>query len=184
MKCLIKGNKNSEFAAAKAFSSSVTKSKGDGEAGFTLVEVAAAMVVILVALLGVFVTFTYTINYNAGNNSRAQALALLQREVELLRSAKFTPTVRDNYTPVDTNDNRRDITGGTKAERIVAAADGNKFRVATFVDNDPMTDGVQATNETTTRLKEIRITVALDNPTPGWQTSVPATVVLQRVRSN
>ncbi|HEX8289967.1 MAG TPA: hypothetical protein VF556_18445 [Pyrinomonadaceae bacterium] len=184
MKYLTKGNKNTNFAAAKAFSSPVAKSKSSGEVGFSLIEVAAAMVVILVALLGVFTTFTYTINYNAGNNSRAQALALLQREVELFRSAKFTPTVRDNFTPVDTNDNRRDITGGTKAVRVVTSADGNKFRVATVVDNDPFTDGVQTTNEATTRFKEIRITVTLDNPTPGWQTSVPATVILQRVRSN
>ena len=53
-----------------------------GEAGFSLIEVAVAMVVVLIALLGVFFTLTYAITYNAGNNSRAQALAVLQEEVE------------------------------------------------------------------------------------------------------
>jgi type II secretory pathway pseudopilin PulG len=142
------------------------------------------MVIILVVLLGVFATFTYAISYNAGNNSRAQALAILQQEVELLRSAKFTPTVTDNYTPGVPDNGKRDIRGGSKAARTVTSADNNKFVVTTDVDNDPLTDGIQSTNETTTTIKEISITVKLDSPTPGWQTSVPATVVLRRVRSN
>jgi prepilin-type N-terminal cleavage/methylation domain-containing protein len=65
------------------------------EAGFSLIEVAVAMVVILIALLGVFFTLTYAITYNAGNNSRAQALAVLQEEVERLRALKFTPYFTD-----------------------------------------------------------------------------------------
>lgn len=153
------------------------------EKGFSLVEVTIAMVILLVALLGVFVTFTYAVNYNAGNNSRAQALSVLQREVELYRSAKFTPEVMDNYTPNGANDDRRDITGGTKAVRIVTSADESRFRVAVLVDDNPNTPTVIDTDSTKT-IKEITVTVTLDRPTPGWQTSLPATVVLRRVRAN
>ena len=32
--------------------------------------------------------------------------------------------------------------------------------------------------------KEITVTVTLENPTPGWQTALPATVVLRRARAN
>jgi len=154
-----------------------------GEKGFSLVEVTIAMVILLVALLGVFVTFTYAVNYNAGNNSRAQALAVLQREVELYRSAKFTPEIMDNYTPTGTTDDRRDITGGTKAVRTVTAADGGRYLVAVIVDDNPSTPTVIDTDSTKT-IKEISVTVTLDRPTPGWQTSLPATVILRRVRAN
>lgn len=141
------------------------------ESGFTLVEVAVAMVIILIALLGIFITFTYAVNYNAGNNSRAQALAVLQQKVETLRSAKFTPTVID---PV--------LTGGTKTPEPVSSADGNQFKIQVVVDDDPIVSGIQI--DASKSVKEISITVTLDRPTPGWQTSVPATVILRRVRAN
>lgn len=141
------------------------------EAGFTLVEVAVAMVIILIALLGVFITFTYAVNYNAGNNSRAQALAVLQQKVETLRSAKFTPTVIDPA-----------LTGGTKTPELVSSADGNQFKIQVDVDDDPSVSGIQV--DASKSVKEIIITVTLDRPTPGWQTSVPATVILRRVRAN
>ncbi|MDQ3322791.1 MAG: type II secretion system GspH family protein [Acidobacteriota bacterium] len=146
-----------------------------GQKGFTLIEVTIAMVIFLIALLGVFVTFTYAVNYNAGNNSRAQALAVLQQQVELLRSAKFVP---------DSTKTDAILKGGKKPEQFVTSADKSRFRVQISVDNDPTTPDVESTNEDTTRLKEISVTVTLDNPTPGWQTSLPATVVLRRVRAN
>ncbi|MDQ6788868.1 MAG: prepilin-type N-terminal cleavage/methylation domain-containing protein [Acidobacteriota bacterium] len=143
------------------------------ETGFSLVEVTIAMVILMVALLGIFATFTYAINYNAGNNSRAQALAVLQQQVEQMRSAKFTPEITD-----------ASLTGGTKARQIVTSGDGGSYRVDISVDNDLATSGIQSTNESTTTLKEVTVTVALDSPTPGWQTSIPATVILRRVRAN
>jgi prepilin-type N-terminal cleavage/methylation domain-containing protein len=154
------------------------------ERGFTLIEVSMALMILLVALLGIFATITYAVNYNAGNNSRAQALSVLQREIELYRSAKFTPEITDNYTPSSSTDDKRDLTGGTKTTRIITAADGGRYKVDIKVDNDIATSGIQATGESTTTLKEISITVALDNPTPGWQSSVPTTVVLRRTRAN
>lgn len=139
--------------------------------GFSLVEVVAAMVVLLIVLLGVFTVFTYSVNYNVGNSSRAQALTVLQQEVELLRSAKFTLTFID-----------ASLVGGIKPPTTAVAANGNRFRVQTVVDDEPFTAGVQT--DTTKTLKEISVTVTLENSTPGWQTSVPAMVVLRRVRAN
>lgn len=140
--------------------------------GFSLVEVTIAMVIFLIALLGVFVTFTYAINYNAGNNSRAQALAVLQQQVELLRTAKFTSGATD-----------ASLTGGRKPQITVSAADGGRYTVDVTVDDNPSTLNVFE-NDSTKTIKEITVTVALDSPTPGWQTSLPVTVVLRRVRGN
>lgn len=144
----------------------------NAEDGFSLVEVIVAMVILLVALLGVFITFSYAVNYNAGNNSRSQALAVLQQEVERLRSAKFTPQITDP-----------DLEGGVKAPRIITAVDGYRFRIQTTVDDDPSTPNTVDINNAKT-FKQLTVTVTLENPTPGWQTSVPATVILRRVRAN
>ena len=143
----------------------------NAEKGFTLVEVTTAMVVFLVCTLGVFISFTFAVSYNSGNASRAQALAILQQEIEQLRSAKFTPTVTD---PV--------LAGGEKTPKTVTMSDGNKFRVDVTIDDDPFTPNTQI--DPTKVFKEITVRVALERPTPGWQTSVPATMILRRVRGN
>lgn len=143
-----------------------------GEEGFSLIEVAVAMVVIMIAMLGVFMTFTYAITYNAGNFSRAQCLAVLQRESEQIRSAKFMPLFTD---PI--------LQGGTKADRTVTLPNGTSYVISIVVDNDPFTAGVQ--DETIpTSYKEITISARVNSGSPGWQTAVPATVVLRRVKSN
>lgn len=143
----------------------------NNEGGFSLVEVVIAMVILLIVLLGVFITFAYAVNYNAGNSSRSQALTILQQEVEVMRSAKFTPQVTDTT-----------LTGGTKAVKTVTSGNGNQFKVSVTVDDDPSTTGVQT--DTTKTVKEITVTVNFAAPTPGWQTAVPATVVLRRARAN
>lgn len=142
-----------------------------GQKGFSLVEVTIAMVIFLIVMLGVFVTFTYAVNYNAGNNSRAQALAVLQQEVERLRSAKFTSGGTDPL-----------LTGGKKARRTINLAGTGSFRIDISIDDDPTTAAIDTDASKT--IKEITVEVALDNPTPGWQTSLPAIVVLRRVRGN
>lgn len=155
-----------------AFNSEVeTTSISSGKEGFTLVEVVVAMVILLIALLGVFITFTYAVNYNAGNNSRSEALAIMQQEVEKMRSAKFTPAITDSI-----------LKGGKKIPFIVTGDSRNRFKVQITVDDDPIAPDIQTDNTKT--IKEVSITVTLDKPTPGWQTAVPATVILQRVRSN
>ncbi|NNE67518.1 MAG: prepilin-type N-terminal cleavage/methylation domain-containing protein [Pyrinomonadaceae bacterium] len=142
-----------------------------GEEGFSLIEVVLALVILLVALLGVFLVFTWAVSYNAGNNSRAQALAIMQQQVERLRSAKYTPAVVDG-----------NLLGGAQPTKIVTLPNNNRFKVDITVDDDPFTAGTQVDNAST--VKEIEVSVALDRPTPGWQSSVPATVILRRVRAN
>lgn len=150
----------------------IVAAAGSGQSGFSLIEVAVAMVVIMVAMLGVFLTITYAISYNAGNYSRAQSLAVLQREAEQMRSAKFTPSYTDTI-----------LQGGIKADETVSLPNGTSYVISTVVDNDPFTAGVQ--DETLPTLyKEIKVTARVASGTPGWQTAVPATVVLRRVRSN
>lgn len=143
----------------------------NGASGFSLVEVVIAFAVFLIALLGVFTAFTYCVSYNAGNYTRAQALTVLQREAEHLRSAKFSPYSTDAA-----------LTGGTKTPKVIVSADGNRYSVQTIVDDDPQTSGVQT--DLTKKFKEITITVSLESPTPGWQTAVPARTILRRVRAN
>jgi prepilin-type N-terminal cleavage/methylation domain-containing protein len=143
----------------------------NGERGFSLVEVIAAMVILLIALLGVFAVFTFCVNYNAGNSARAQALSVLQKETELLKSAKFTPFITDSI-----------LSGGVKSPKTIVSADGKKYSVETVIDDDPFTAGVQSDFSGT--LKEITITVRLESPTAGWQTAVPVKTILRRVRAN
>ncbi len=148
-----------------------TLPKSHGEAGFSLVEAIISFVIFLITLLGVFTAFTFCVKYNAGNYSRAQALTVLEREVEQLRSARFTPYITD-----------APLTGGTKPPKTVVAADGNRYVVRTVIDDDPLAGGIQS--DLTQKFKEITITVSLESPTPGWQTAVPAMTILRRVRAN
>jgi Tfp pilus assembly protein PilV len=182
---------NSEIRAAVEDSGRRARS-----AGFSLIEVVIALVIIMIALLGVAAVFGYTIVYNAGNKSRAQALTVLQQEVERYRAAKFNAgSAPDNYTPGDPDDGRRDITGGAKARRTVTADNGYVFLVDVTFDDDPFTAGIQEEDNgyvcTTPQggavdctIKEITITITLAAPSPGWQTAIPAILVLRRVRGN
>ena len=140
------------------------------ESGFTLIETTIAMIIILVAMLGVAFSLTYAINYNSGNASRAKSLAVLQQEVERMRSAKFTPAYPDPL-----------LAGGTSVRTVSSL--GSDFTVTTVVDNDPFTTGVQ--DETVfTSMKEITISARLTAPSPGWQNALTSTFVLRRVKSN
>jgi type II secretory pathway pseudopilin PulG len=181
----------------------VNPASATNSAGFTLIEAVIALIVIMVGVLGVFSVFTYAVMYNAGNKARADALTVLQQEVERYRAAKFNAiSPPDNFTPVDSNDPRRDITGGRKATRTVTTSDGLVFNVSVSVDNDPNTPNVPdppnldvPQNEsfvcqtpqgaaTPCTLKEITIEVRLAAPSPGWQTAVPVRAVLRRTRGN
>ena len=144
--------------------------------GFSLIEVTISMVVCLVVMLGLVTVFTFAVSFNAGNNSRSQALAIMQQQVELSRSAKFTRNKTDDGS------SRFDLTGGVKSPLIVSGADGGRFRVQISVDDDPTTSAIDTDSATT--LKEIAIAVTLDSPSPGWQTAIPAKVILRRTRAN
>jgi len=155
---------------------------GRSQAGFSLIEVVIALLIIMIVLLGVFTVINYSITYNAANKARSQALAVLQEEVEALRSAKFNAS---NIDPI--------LEGGVKPEKSVDGADGLSFLVNITVDNDPNVEGTQ--DETyqclspqgdpvDCALKEITVDAQLAAPSPGWQVAVPTRVVMQRVRGN
>jgi Tfp pilus assembly protein PilV len=149
------------------------------ESGFSLIEAAIALVIILIALLGVAWTITYAINYNAGNNNRAKTLAVLQQEVERLRSAKFTPSATDAALV------GCDLGQACSSSTIVS--ESLSFSITKTIDNDPTTTAIDDESEvasSATSFKEIKVSAKLANPSPGWQTSVPAEVVLRRVKSN
>jgi type II secretory pathway pseudopilin PulG len=149
------------------------------ESGFTLIEAAIALVIIMIALLGVAWTISYSINYNAGNSNRAKTLAVLQQEVERLRSAKFTPVFTEPL-----------LAGcdlGATCSSSIVTTESLSFIITKTVDNDPTTVEIDDETEipsSDTSFKEIRISANLANPSPGWQTAVPAEVVLRRVKSN
>jgi len=167
-----------------------------------MIEVVFALVIIMIALLGVMSVFTYAIQYNLGNKTRSLALAVLQQEVERYRAAKFNSASTDNFTPGTPDNGRRDLTGGRKASRLVTTTDGNVFKVEVSVDNDPSAANTpdapnldipqdesyqchspQGTAVPCTQ-KEVTIRVTLAAPSPGWQTAVPAIVVMERSRGN
>jgi prepilin-type N-terminal cleavage/methylation domain-containing protein len=146
-----------------------------GESGFSLIEVIIALIIMLVALLGIFAAFTFATTYNAGNSRRSQALSVLQEEVELLRSKKFTPSF---CTAPDA-----DLIGGTKAAKTVTSkGDGGTYTVQTIVDDDPFTGGVQVNCAQT--LKEITIVVTPQAVNGNWVIAFPVRVVFRRVRAN
>lgn len=145
--------------------------KSENQSGFSLIEAVMAIVILLITLLGVFSVFTYAIVYNTGNNTRSQSLSVLQREIELVRSAKFTPAGTDDS-----------ITGGWKAPKHITSGDGSSYKVQIVVDDDPLTAGNQI--DTSKSLKEITITITPTNKVSGWQTAIASSVIMRRVRGN
>ena len=154
------------------------------ESGMSLIETTIALVIIMIALLGVVHSFTYAVTYNAGNAVRSEALAILQREVEAMRAAKWTSS------------GMAGIVAGTGptcdpvVTTFTSASNGGVFEIQRTVDDDPFTDGCQV--DAGTQLKEITVTVrpslALairpNNAEESWWFAVPATVVLRRTRGN
>lgn len=146
------------------------------ERGFSLLETVIALLILMIAVLGVFGTFAYSTRLNTGNARRSQSLSVLQREIEFLRSAKFTPTITDS-TPANI-----DLTGGVKTARTVIGADNASYRVETTVDDDPFTANVQV--DTTKSMKEITIQVTPLSVYGTWVTANRVRAVFRRVRSN
>jgi prepilin-type N-terminal cleavage/methylation domain-containing protein len=167
--------------------------------GFSLVEVVVAMFIITILMLGAFAAMTYAIKYNSGNKARAQAVEVLQQEVERYRAAKFNSTTTDSYeSPPPPGlcllSDLRDLRGRGPSKCRILAMDGSGFTymVTSSVDNDPSAPGVQDElyvcrspqgDSMPCALKEIKIEVKLEAPKPGWET-VPITVVFRRVRGN
>lgn len=152
-----------------------TNSEKKGEDGFSLIEAIIAITILTFGLLSVVTIFAYSVRTNTGNSQRAQALAVLQREVEILRSAKFTPQTTDAA-----------LQGGTRTNPPVTTPDGTTYQIEVTVDNDPFLANVQ--DETpphnTKKLKEITLTITPQRASENWVTAMPTRVVLRRVRGN
>ena len=160
--------------------------KKNRESGFTLIEMVIALLILLVVVLGVFAAFTYATKWNRGNSQRSQAVSVFQREIELLRSAKFTPAVVSSVTTAtptcaSPDDGQRDITGGVKAMQIRCGIDGTVYMINTTVDDDPDTAGL--VNPAAT-LKEITLESTPAGADGNWVTANRVRIVLRRVRAN
>jgi type II secretory pathway pseudopilin PulG len=170
---------NTSITSVRILPAAASSKDISSEDGFSLIEAAIALVIILIALLGVAWSISAAITYNAGNNNRAKTLAVLQQEVERLRSAKFTPTFTDNT-----------LLGcdlGAACSTSTVTSESLSFLITKTIDNDPSTSDVDDESEVLsadTSFKEIKVSATLANPSPGWQTAVPAEVVLRRVKSN
>ena len=158
------------------------------ESGFTLIEAVVAVVILMIVVMGVFGAFTFATTLNNGNSGRSQALSVLQKEVELLRSAKFVDQLAggaDSYTPTDCNDPRRNLTGtadGAPRTLTCPAADGASYTIQTEIDDDPFTLGQQV--DATKNLKEIRITVTRPARPGSWEAAFVTRAIFRRVRAN
>lgn len=171
----------------------ISKQGSRCEGGFTLIEMIIALLILFIVVMGVFAAVTYATKFNYGNSQRSQGLSVLQREVELLRSAKFTPaTVSQTTTPTPTcatpDNGSRDITGGTKAPEVRCGVDGTLYQVVTQIDDDPTTPNVVDTDVVSIyhpSLKEIKVEVIPAGAKPNeWVTANKIVAVFRRVKAN
>lgn len=157
------------------------------ESGFTLIEMVIALVILFIVVMGVFAAFAYATKFNRGNSQRSQAVSLFQREIELLRSAKFTPhTVSQVQTSTPTcaspDNGQRDIRGGVRAPEVRCGIDGTVYLVTTTVDDDPTKAGLVDVNAS---IKEITLEAIPQGVEPGsWVTANRVRIVMRRVRAN
>lgn len=174
-----------------------------------MIEMVIALVILFIAIMGVFAAVTYATKFNRGNSQRSQALAVMQREIELLRSAKFTPAVVSNTvstlgtnpvcpnvvanpsaTPLpDTGE--RDLTGGTKASQLRCGINGTLYQVNVSVDDDPATTAIDAyawppplPTSPVALAKQINIEVIPQGAEGGWVTGNAIRMTFRRVRAN
>jgi prepilin-type N-terminal cleavage/methylation domain-containing protein len=160
------------------------------QAGFSLIEMVVALIVLLIAVMGVFAAFTYATRTNHGNSQRSQGVSVFQREIELLRSAKFTPAVTSNTTvhqhtlpvcPI-ADSGSRDITGGTKEAEYRCGIDGTVYRVNTSIDDNPATAAIDV--NAATNMKQITLEVTPLGADGAWITASRIRMVFRRVRAN
>ena len=148
------------------------------ERGFTLLETMMAFLVVMIAGLGVVSIFVYSVNYNAGGSHRLQAIAIAQRTLEELRSAKFN-------APVGSVSKTDAILLAGTTTTTVTGADNRTYTVTTVIDDDITTTGVQTDAAST--LKGITITVRPDGAGATWAASSTlstVTIITQRTRTN
>lgn len=147
------------------------------QTGFTIVEVIVAASIMIVLCVGILSVFSYVVKINRGENLRAQALSVLQAEVEYYRSLKFVPGAE---TAADLNNHRNpELRAGTHIRPPRTSADGRVFNITvTVVNVSP------STVEELCRYKEIRIVAVPQVAENGWLANLRTDVTIQRVRSN
>lgn len=148
--------------------------KAHRDNGFTIPEVIVAGSILIILSVGILTTFSTAANLNRINNTRAQALTVLQREVEEFRSFRFVPGIMDNRLFAGSNSNYK--TG-------VQSADGIPFNISVDVSNDPNNEFNPDPTDAECRFKQITITAVLQTPQAGIP-DLQTSVVIQRVRSN
>ncbi len=127
-----------------------------GERGFTLIETSIALVLMMVVGLSSVSLFLYSIQNNSGASDRALAAAVVQQELEQLRSVSFT-------------DASLNATTGTT--KTVTSA-GRPYSVLKVVCNTSACGG----NAT---LKVVTVTVTPQGAGPAW-TRTPITITTLR----
>lgn len=142
------------------------------EAGFTLLETTIALVLMLIVALGAASLFSFSVYNNSAGSDRANALAIAQQTLEVLKSAKFNTT-----TTAAT------LNAGTYAP-VAVIQDGRRFTVTKIIDDDPSTNAV--TINPATNLKSITITVRPNSIGRGWAFGANGaiTLITQRSRSD
>ena len=148
---------------------------GNSDKGFTIPEVIVAGTIMIVLCVGILSVFSYVTNLNRGNYIRAQALTVLQREVEQFRSFRFVPGTTDARLVAGSYPNYK--TGAL-------SADNTPFNISVQVNNDPNNVFDPDPNEVNCRFKQITITAVMQNPQQGWLSQLNTSVTILRVRSN
>ncbi|HSI87574.1 MAG TPA: type II secretion system protein [Pyrinomonadaceae bacterium] len=147
--------------------------------GFTLPEVIVAGSIMIILCVGVLTAYTHVINLNRGNHIRAQALTVLQREVEEFRSFRFVPGTTDARLNAGQYPNYK--------VGVPSTSGGIPFNISVTVDNNPYDAAgspLDAVSNADCRIKEITIEAVLQNPETGWLADLQTRVTIQRVRSN
>jgi type II secretory pathway pseudopilin PulG len=148
------------------------------EKGFTLPEVIIAGVIMIILGVGLLSAYTFVIKLNHISNVRAQALTVLQREVEQFRSFRFVPGTTDARL------NAGDYPNYKIGELSV---DGFSFNISVKVDNDPFDDPADPLTDIPDidcKFKQIKIVAVLQNAPADWSSNLSTEVEIQRVRSN
>lgn len=151
--------------------------------GFTLIELIVASTVMSVLAVGVLSTFSYAVRINAGNNLRAQAMTVLQKEIERYRAMKYVPS----SPPRDASLNATGASGVTfncDGSARCTSQDGTQFNLKVTITNIGFANGAATQDDNTATLKQIVIEATPTVARTGWLANLRTNVTLLRVRSN
>jgi prepilin-type N-terminal cleavage/methylation domain-containing protein len=146
--------------------------------GFTLIEVIIAASIMIILSVGLLSVFSYVTKINRGENLRMHALSVLQKEIEIYRSAKFVPNSTDPILVASNHPSTKTVE--SLPDDLTRSI---KFDITVDVINLPLISGVE-TAEAACKFKEITITAVPKVAETGWLANLRTNVTIQRVRSN